>query len=440
MLKFAGKKGDRLAVVFCGGQRHTAVAAGKIRTFDDEKALGASLKWSRENNCNQVVLVHNSDIYELKLANDNNNDIEDMNRAAALELAEIRGNGVEKCRAAMFFADSVGTYRHNVLAAGFSQVLLKEYNRQCKRQRLKYCGSVAFRQVLLNFHFDIPENQGSALLLLDDDNSFCAYIENRELKTRNIPVAVPVHFDEQWLNRFERRLAVLKGKKITFYASKSAEPAAEHLKKIITPESLSIVKIDEILVQLADVLGKKSAGKGRSSIPALPPPREKDPREAGTVVCLILIFGSLTVLLFQYMQLSIAFNSLNKSISSKTSIKKTLDSHQTQLEELKKKLKKVHDLCKHLDGSNRVDKNYLVVLNLLSRYPLKYSRITSVTQQNNGIIICGETHWQPDLSRFLSHFEQELSERSLSLASEGLTKSSTGMLTYKCRIRPLVKQ
>ncbi|MBN2641495.1 MAG: hypothetical protein JXR78_07575, partial [Victivallales bacterium] len=167
---------------------------------------------------------------------------------------------------------------------------------------------------------------------------------------------------------------------------------------------------------------------------ASPPPKVKDPREAGTKLCLFMIGATLVAVSFQYAQLRAVDAGLTQNFEQKSNLSKTLASLESQVSSQQQQLERYKHLCELAGMRSSVEDKFLTIIDLLSRYRLKYTKINSIEQQIEGIIISGETHWQPDLSQFLSHFEGELARRDMGLFSEGLKIENEGCLEFKCRI------
>lgn len=127
---------------------------------------------------------------------------------------------------------------------------------------------------------------------------------------------------------------------------------------------------------------------------------------------------------------------LEKEIEKEKGVIDMVKRERDSLASLEKQLLNQQNIYFVMKRKHRVSPDFLLVVNLLGRYSLQYSRITSVTEKSTGIYMEGESVWQPDLSSFFTHFEGELSKYKLSLFSDGLSKDKDGRIIFRSHVAP----
>jgi len=430
---------NELVIIYATEKIFAAIINGKEimprNDFSINCELEKILLWGHRQKATSAKVLMPSAVYEFKLDIGQNIEFEEQLSAVAYETASLSGASSETIRPAILTGNCLKGYRHNIICSVFQLDTIKNVNHNCKRRSLRFNGIGGLQQALLVYHFSHAEHKDEILLFFRRDSAFAAIPEHGGIVFRNIPFGLPDKGAKaQWQARVERRLSSLSGRRVQLYLEQECADFKNLLKKTANPETISECLLRDILPNLGNITGDAGISSTASFCLTGVPPRIKDPREAGTVICLILIGVTSVILLFQILQLNITKNTLNEALERKTTAGNNIKSQKSQLASSKKQIKKLKTLCALLEKKKHLDRDFLVVLNLLARYRLKYTKIKAIKQENTGIVISGVTHWQPDLSKFFSHFEKQLTRKRLILLSEGLEKSTNGLLLFKCRI------
>jgi hypothetical protein len=434
-------KAKRKLILCMTGRKIYAVLRNRQRVlarndFPAETELKDILNWGQKQNADSFRVLGLSELYDLAVDWNEELEFEENIEALNYELSSLSGQSSELTRPAMIPENSIRDCKHGVICAGFKSEDIKDMAGKGGGVKLAFKGIGSIQQALLIDHFTNPERRNEVLLFFMYGGAFAAFMENGRIVIRNMPFGLPdgSTSPEQWKTRAERRLSSFKGREICLYLEEKIEGFQEQLAAVIVPEKIRECSLSEVIPELSGIVFSGEANSmGFFSLAGIPP-RVKDPREAGTMICLVLIGGTIVLLLFQFLKLKISENALEDTLKQKKDMQQTIKTHESQIEKSKEQLLKFQKLYRIIKSRKHIDPDFIRLINLLGRYKLKYTKINRIQEQSNGVVISGETYWQPDLSKFFAHFERQLTLREMSLMPEGLEKIDDTRLAFKCRI------
>lgn len=441
MFKKKNAKGKRELVLIYTSEKIYAV----LRTpqgilarneFLPELDLSDIFLWGKKQNATSVRILKLADVYDLEIDWAEDAEFEENVEALNYEVASLSGLNTEDIRPAMLAKNNINDCKHGLFTSTFSLKDIKKTVQQSAHSKLQFQGIASLQQTLIVYHFSRDEYKNDVLLFFMRAGAFAAVLEHGKIMLRNMPFGMPDNSstEKQWETRAQRRLNSFAGRNIKLYLEQEHDGFKEKLKNVIGTENISECLISDIFPDLVNVISSGEMNINCAFNLAGIPPRVKDPREAGTMICLLLIGITSVMLLFQFLQLKITENTLGESLKDKKNMQSTIESQEAQLDSIQKQLAKMKKLYEIIKSRKHINPNFITILNLLSRYPLKYTKIKTIQEQHNGTVITGETYWQPDLSKFFAHFEKQLTKRGLSLMPEGLKKIDEMRLSFKCRI------
>lgn len=404
------------------------------QNFDSDVEVASIVQFGKKNGATGVVFMQLSDIRELDIKL--SSDLDESERQSAIEYAAESAIGDDSLR--VTYLDKVSNaFKNGIFASWVDTDEIKVFDKLAKANKLKFYGISNLRLAMLAQHFSNSENRHNVLLSLSEKQGFMAIPEQNKLIVRNLSFGTP-DFDniEDWRLKAERRLGLLKGRRVTICSSNPTKEGLEEIKNIANPSAITEAEWSEVLSNTA--LFAFSGGKN-SIKPAQLPPKAKDPKAAGTVIALIMlgmVTLSMGILLGKNIYTKIV---LEQRLEEYTKIASSVSAEQSKLKSLESELALERELLQLFKSKHRVSKTFMAVANLLRRYPLQYSRITMIEERSTGIHIAGETLWQPDLSKFLSHFEEELKQYDLRLFPDGLSNDADGKIKFQAHITGEVK-
>ncbi|MDD5598126.1 MAG: hypothetical protein PHV82_09285 [Victivallaceae bacterium] len=392
------------------------------------------LSWGKNQDASTVRIMELSDLYDLAVNWEDTLEFEENVEAVNYELSSLSGKNAVDIRPSVIRGNSIDNCKHGFICSGFDLKDIKDTVQVCVARKLFFQGKGSIQQLLLIHHFSNPELQNEVMLFFTRNGTCAAFLEQGKIVIRNMPFGLPdEHGQKQWETRAERRLNGFTGHKICLYLEQAPEGFKEKLENIIASK-VDVRILDEIFPELSSIAVTGNVDKLEILSLAGTPPRVKDPREVGTMICILLIGSTIILLLFQYLALKITKNTLEGTLKHKKDIQHTIKSHEGQIAKSGEQLQKFRQLFSMVKNRQHIDPDFIKVINLLGRYKLKYTKINRIQELDNGIAISGETYWQPDLSRFFAHFEKQLAACDLNLMPEGLEKVDNMRLAFKCKI------
>ena len=422
-------EGARLrGVVADSRQLHTATV------FPAATPLENILEFGRKQGAGRLLFLTFADIRELEVKLTSALDADE--RLSAVEYAADLNSDPEQGERLAFMEKLPGHFSTGVLAATFPTTDIVEQKSLAGTKKLKYSGMIGLQMLMLASHLSSGESNGEAFLLLLGDSGFAAIPHHRQLLLRNLPFGTPPANKEEaleWEARLHRRLSGLKNRRVRLYSPGADGEFAARLKDIVGAESVEIAPWEEA-VAAAIVLW---LGRGdQLIIPALPAAKPKDPKASGTFIGLTIFGVAAFSMLYLGGHTFITLRAVQGDLSVKQAIEKQIKDEEAKLKKLEGELAAAREINRLLAHDEHVSANMLLVLNLLSRYKLEYTKITAIEERTTGIHISGETVWQPDLSRFFSHLEGELAERNLALFSDGISHRGDNKIEFRAHIAP----
>lgn len=402
--------------------------------FPSRTELKMILEFGKEQYADNVLYLQTADVrdVEVKLGADLSHD----ERKSAIEYAAASQMGDHSGSQRISYMDGMfHDFRSGILASYFDTEEIVNIDKLAKSMKMKFLGITNFKQLFLAHHFSDSDYHGDAFLFLLGSHGIAAIPERNKLLIRNLPFGIPESGnEEEWKERIQRRLnTIFRNRRVCLYTPDPNLSLCSVLHEISEARMVEPMNWEESVAKGA-IFYLQS---GHHLIyPALPPPKEKDPKSSGTYIGLFFFLATLLSLGFLTGRNYYTKYVLQRDIEAGQKLIDTVKKEKDTLKNLEQKLVEQQEVFSVLKQKQRVSKNYLLVMNLLARYPLQYSRITAIEEKANGIFIEGESVWQPDLSQFFTHFERELSKYNLTLFSDGLSKEKDEKIIFRSHIAP----
>lgn len=403
--------------------------------FPQKTELKKLLDFGKQQNVQNVLYLQTADVRELEVKL--GTDLSEDERRSAIEYAAASSQGDHSGAQRIAYMDGMfHDFRSGILASYFDTEEILSIDALAKSMKMNFLGITNFKQLLLAQHFSDLDHHGDAFLFLLGNHGIAAIPERTKLVIRNLPFGIPEPGTEsEWKERVQRRLTtIFRNKRVYLYTPANDERLSETLREISEAECVELMPWEDAVANAAMYFLKS----GQQLVhPALPPPKEKDPKAPGTYVACFFVAATLLSLGFLMGRNCLTKYIFQRDIDDNQKIIDTIKAEENALKALEKDLADQQEIFSVLKQKERISRNYILVLNLLARYPLQYSRITSIQEKATGVFIEGESVWQPDLSRFFTHFEGELSNYQLSLFSDGLTKEKDGKIIFRSHVAPI---
>lgn len=378
-----------------------------------------------------LLWLRQSDMLALSVTLPANADDTEASQAILFEAASLSNRLPEDCATSYIRRDTLPGGNREELAAIFDLQELQETQETCRKSKIKFGGFATLQQLLLLHHFTEQLSKNAILLYFGEDSAFLAQLNGQDISIRNLSFGIHGSVNSaQWAQRAQRRLAMLEGQTVVLYVERKNEAFYQLINDLFKPEKLMMQSFEEIM----PLLGQFAY---HLLHPALPPPKKEDPRAPVTrlAILAVLVFSLYTGV--ETWQLQQRIGGLETTNKEQQEIKNRLSSAAAQVkrdEEQLAKLKSDREMLRNVEHFNR---EFLVPFNLLSRYSLRYTRITEITQNGMELIVAGETVRQSDLMKFERHFTKQLTNYGFKFTSDGLKKpdNKKAELTFRYTIK-----
>ncbi len=400
-------------------------------TFPLSKNLNEILSDAKAKGCSNLWVFKLADMREIEVKLGTTLDAEE--RASAIEYAARAHYGEQAENLAMNCLDGMfHDFHSGILISSFDLNEVTLFATAAQQNGLRFKGLVSLQQLLTATHFSSADSHNHAMLILFENQGFVASYDKSKLIVRNLPFGTPPEIlDEDWKEKIARRLALLKHKDVILYAQNEHEALSDYLISTVDANSIRFESINDGILNASLFLNQKGTQLIR---PAHLPPKPKDPKAPGTYIALFMTGMTLVSMGFLGIQNHFTKETLTERLTQNEAMEKQVKNEEASLKRTEDATRSEQAIHEILIKSERVNKRLLFVVNLLERYHLQYTKINGISEENKGIVIDGETIWQPDLSGFFAHFSKELEKYKLSLFSEGLTLEKEGRITFKARI------
>ena len=399
-------------------------------SFAAETDLEGVLEFIENKNVEKLIILRVSDIHEIEARLE---DIPDAaERHSAIEYAAKNySEGGEQ--AVSYIEPRFLKFRNAPLVSCFNLREIEKINQTARSLKIKFCGIMEFRLLMLAEFFSHPEHRSKAFLFFSAEHGFAAIPEYGKLNIRNLSFGIPKDGDNmmEWREKVELRLRGLQGKNAVLCSSVASTNFCEDLQEVTGALSVEIMKWEEHFSAVSMFLLREFA---KIIYPAAPKKKTRDPKTLGNVFGLFLVGGALLCSVIRIGKSLQEKHVAQQELKQRRNAVMQIKSQKDRLEFLQKKLTLEQELFFVLKNQERISKKYLLVINLLGRYPLQYTRITGIEERAGGVYVNGECMWQPDLSSFFTHFEKELNKYGLNLFSDGLSKEKDGRIIFRSHI------
>lgn len=421
---------NMMLVIQTGEHLHVCAASNAYATLSNPTDL---IRWGKDHRCDAILYCRNADLYSLNVTLPSNADEEEVRAALRYEASSMSNHQTEEISLSLIGKNTLPTGFHDTIAAVFPLLELDQMAANYRKKGFVWNGMTATQQLLLLYHFSEEATRDTLMLVMMPESSFIASATATGISLRNIPFGsrgVGTH-QEEWAARAKRRLGSIEGQPVTLYFETPDECLYDKINQLLKPETLAMQSFEELMPMLYMTADRRLA-------PAFPPPPKKDPRSAGTRICILIIMAVLILCSYRWWDTRQALNILSESVARNESVAGQLKRAEAELKRYESEREGLEQIRNMLSGKNHIDPNCKLIINLLCRYKLRYTRINEIIEvSRHEILLTGESYFQEELSRFLIHFEQELRLRGQVLTSEGLDKSQ-GKLSFKCRIKEVM--
>ncbi len=393
------------------------------------------LNFGRKQGAKQVLFLSVSEVRELDVKLGAGLDPEE--RRSAIEYAADSHSGEKETSERLSYLTEIASeFRSGVLVSAFDVEEVMGNAKLAAAHKLKFLGMADLKLLLMLEHFSDSARRAEAFLLLFEPLGFAAIPDRNRLTVRNLPFGLPEQEGEgeEYVQKLRRRLSTLKNRAVRLCSPGGSSELVATLSETLETKDMEVEPWENTLGAAAVFY----LGQGRKQmVAALPPPKPKDPKASGTVIGLTLFGAAVVMMCFIGVRNHLTLFRLERRLEMNLAIEKKVKEEEAKLKKIQDELASAQELNRMLLQKQRVSKDFLVVLNLLCRYKLEYTKIISIEEQNRGIALSGETVWQPDLSRFFSHFEKELTSRGLALFSDGIIDRKDNRIEFRSHVAPV---
>lgn len=433
-----GRKRKTVIVADDGGGLRGIVADAKqvfaANRFPVAATVGTVLDFGKKQGAGRVLFLRVSDVRELDVKLGPALDGEER-RSAIEYAAETRSDDAGDAGRISYMEGVLHDFRSGVLVSMFDAAEVAADAKAAAGRKLGFLGVTNFKQLLMSEHFSDSRRHHEGFLFLLGGHGFAAIPERNRLSVRNLPFGLPEPGGDEaeYFQKLRRRLAAMKGRDVRLYSPEATPELAAKLAAALETDSVSVEPWENALNAAAAFFLEQGR---RLIVPALPSPKPKDPKAPGTVIGLTVFGAAVFSICFLGVRNHITLTQLERRLAEGQAIEKKVKEEDGKLKKLQDELAAAQELNRMFVRKRHISPEFLTVLNLLSRYKLEYTKINSVEEQNRGVYLSGETAWQPDLSRFFTHFESELGKRKLALFSDGITDRKDGRIEFRSHVAP----
>ncbi|MGL4854534.1 MAG: hypothetical protein ACRC37_04700, partial [Lentisphaeria bacterium] len=330
----------------------------------------------------------------------------------------------------------LGGIKTGIFASAYELDKVLEFIEEIDKQKMQFLGILNYSQLLIADHFSYAENSGKAFLLLLENSGCIAIKERNKIIIRNLPFGISNSDSDDWSSKAQRRLSLLSSKEVRVYSEHANDDFTFRLKQLIDASSVEVVNWVNSLCNSAIYFIKD--GYKILKLANLPP-KAKDPKAQGTILGIGILVVVISVMLIMATKNMVELQKLENIHAKNRSFDQQIKSEENRIKKLTSDISLERELNTLITNDQRLSENFVLIVNLLSRYPLEYTKINSITEQKNGIVIEGETVWQADLSKFFAHFNNRLKRHNLALFSDRLTQRADGKIIFQAHIKEVSK-
>lgn len=401
--------------------------------FSREDKPADILARGRDMGARTALILIAGEFNELDISLRPGMDEEEIAAAIIRETGKIAGQTVGDERPSWIKPDAIGC-EHGLLAQTFTAETVTGWATACKQARLRFDGVTGIYPLL---PLAVARGKTGAWLLMQQYGGTAGFNERGKLLFRQLPFGLPGPklTEDVWITRCRQRLEQMSGRQI-------------HVLDTLpeTARAMDILKRElpcEIMLHPFENAGRTLAEQAlrlcrlRKIGMAVPPPRKRDPRETGTMICIIMIVSTLVVLSFQHVHLRSSRTTLQQSLERGTSNQQMLDAHNKGIASLMENVERYRFQYNALTERRPVASDFLAVVGILSRQNLQFTRLERLRQGKTGISISGESLMQEELTMFLEQLSDALREHGLHLVPEQLNNDhDSGVVKFKLLLTP----
>ncbi|MDD3118117.1 MAG: hypothetical protein PHQ27_02960 [Victivallales bacterium] len=402
------------------------------RWFASESTEAEVVVWGKQLGAGRVMVLSAGETSELVVALRKGMDAEEIAAAVMAEAGRQTGLDTAGRRVCRIMPRALGG-RHEMLVQWSETEVVNRWAAVCRAAHVKFLGLAGIGQLLPVLVEEQPE---TAWLFLQQYGGCCGWWEKGQLVLRQLPFGLPgpKQPEEAWLVRCRQRLGTLSQRRVIMLAPPSDTTAAADAATALAAAldcRIELVSFETAGPRLVNAMLRLTAR--HQAAYATSPPRRRDPREAGTMFCLIFIGVTLIALGLQYWQLRTGREVLKESLARSNRHKQALEQQEEEIQRLGLAIEKNNFQYRALTERKPVSASFLAVIDQLAAYRLYYTRIIRVREEKNGIAVTGESLAQNELTGFLEQMSLELYRRGLHLSSERVTGNAAGVIGFQLR-------
>ena len=301
-----------------------------------------------------------------------------------------------------------------------------------KSAGLGFAGVANLKHWLLAGHF-AADGQENAFLFLHQNHGLLAARTDGRLMARYLPFGRPAAGEEnEWRERARRRLTFLRGRRVSLYAA-DAGALPELVAAAAEAAGVDAGAWDGNAHRRAAAafLTARADDAPEFLVPAQVPPVERDAGAKGTLIGILLMVLAAAWVAGQGIRNTRTIKKITGGLAAAREDDRKVREAQTRHAAAVKDERQARTIYRLYTQRERLSPQFMTALNLLSRYRMLFSRVTDIREQADGFYFSGETVWQPDLSRFFTHFERVLDGKGMTLVSDNLEKKEERRLIFR---------
>jgi len=413
------------------------------KTSGFENLPDSILEWAVNQGALNVRVAVPSELYQFEM---NTADLLVLNPAEvyqmlSYELVEKGGCDVDNIapcvvRSAELEIDSdpnglIGGALERSMIAGFLDVF-RQYG-------MKLEGVSSLQGLLLSNHKQNRSDSRESILFFGEKESFVCGQPRDEHRGvyRSVPVGYPrANRSEEYDRRIERRIKGYAGNAMNIIA---IESVLENCRECIAPivgDDIRVTPLKEVVPELLLLLAgaRRYMLEGSVALTNLPP-KVKDDKYTGGVICFWAIFMTALVLGSLFGVKTMQKRSLVKLHDDIRNIEQKQKSAKSSFDKAEGEISSLKNLNSFLGREpEKVDRHFTGILLALSHTLPRYSRLNEVYQTKDRTIISGTTVWSQELSGFSIALQDELNDSGLKVVPKTTTpdeKSNSTLFTLE---------
>ncbi len=308
---------------------------------------------------------------------------------------------------------SMGDSAQNLIGAVFERALVQGYTDTCARRGMKFMGVTSFISMLLAYYKSLDLPMTHSLMYHGQKKSYVIGYSGNDttVSYRDLPINNMTD-DPELAQRSERRLRSYLHQHITVITHEALiGQMTEYIHGMDPQLGLEMQTISTARASFYALMANTSPYMLEEAIGfAILPPPLKDDKFLGSILMVgmvVLVSATLGLMVWGKTREKNLLTKLRADISALQSAQKSASDNLANKNATLDSLRDLHDNLQVASG--KFSRHYYVILNALAKTTPRYSLISSVTQEANGVtLIKGQTIWAEEVSSFAKNLQEAL--------------------------------